>query len=237
MNRTFTAAALNRIANHPDVRPWVGGEGEIDLSAAVSDEANYTLTFEGGGFVYIGLGNGLYEVHSLSLQDAQGVPQAARESLDWMFSRTDCVEVMTKVPAPNKGALGLVRICGFDRLYERKGVWTGGEDVSFWQLTLDRWAQRSQGALQTGKAFHDLLEQAQGHENHPEDDAHDHAAGAASLMFQHGQMQKACWYYNKWCAVSGYRTISLLSLDPPVMDIETHTIGLKDGALEVLECR
>lgn len=238
MNRASDAQLLNAIANHPVIRPSLGGEGVIDLGPTIADRRNHALTFNGGGFIYIALGNGSYEVHSLALPNPpEGTIAAARESLDHMFTRTDCVEVWTKVPEPNRGALGLVRACGFDKLYTRAGAWIDGSAITFWKLDLDRWAMRSRGAQIAGEAFHDLLEATQGHENHPDDEAHDHAAGAAVLMFTQDQVAKAAHYYNKWCAVSGYHTINLLSSDPPVMDIGTHVLGLRDGALEVLECR
>lgn len=235
ITRTRDAAFLNGVANHPGVRPHLGGEGKIDLAPLIEDEANFALVTDKGGFLYVHLGGFVYEVHSMFLPDAGSAIEAARGGLDYMFTRTECLEVMTKVPAPNLAALGLVRACGFDRRYVRRGAWSDGQDFSVYGLTLDRWTQGSTTALAEGRAFHDLIEAALGHENHPDDEAHDHAAGAAALMFKAGKSTKAAWSYNKWALVAGYELICPLGDDR--MDIGNAIVGLRDGHLEVLECR
>jgi len=35
--REFSAERINLVVNHPDVRPWVGGVGPLDMSPAVAD--------------------------------------------------------------------------------------------------------------------------------------------------------------------------------------------------------
>lgn len=53
VRRTLDAAAINEIANHPEVRPWLGGDGVLDLSELVSAPANITLAIDGGAFVCV----------------------------------------------------------------------------------------------------------------------------------------------------------------------------------------
>lgn len=231
--RVDDASFLNDVANHPDVRPHLGGAGDIDLSELIADDVNVALVSDNGGFLYVHLGGFVFEVHSMFLPGANAVA-AARASLDHMFARTECIEVMTKVPAPNRAALGLVRACGFDRRYVRRGGWADGQDFAVHGLTLDRWAQASAACLAQGLAFHDLIEAALGHENHPDDDAHDRAAGAAALMFKAGKSTKAAWSYNKWALVAGYELICPEGDDR--MNIGNAIVGLRAGELEVLEC-
>ena len=89
MIRTLNAAFLNAVANHPDVRPWLGGEGELDLSPLVSDDRNISLINGFGGFVFRNAdGFGFVrELHSMFLPDGWGraVADAAREAVEYVF--------------------------------------------------------------------------------------------------------------------------------------------------------
>ena len=104
MRRTFDAAELNRIASHPDVRPWIGyTEGDaIDLSNVVENPANFCfLTDRGlGGYILVNKGNGLYEAHTLAMPADRGKPmlRLMREGFAFMFLATDCLTVTTLVP-------------------------------------------------------------------------------------------------------------------------------------------
>lgn len=238
MRRTTDAAFLNSVANHEEVRPWLGGEGVIDLAPVLADPMNYGLDGDGGGFVYIHLGGYVYEVHSLFLPEARrGTAKAAQDGLRYMFTATECIEVVTKVPEPNKAAHGLVVRCGFSPMFRREKAW-GDDAVEYWSLTADRWVQKSLDCLAEGERFHDLLKGSGGHVDHDDDGPHDHAAGACCLMLKAGKPVKAAWLYNKWCSVTGYRMVHLATQEPPVMDIGTALIGLTpEGELEVLECR
>ena len=106
IHRTFDASAFNAAINHLDVRPWLGGKGELDVTAAVANPANFALALDGGGggFLLIAHGGGVYEAHS------QFVPEVRRKSIpamraghEYMFRRTDCVEMVTKAPDDNGG--------------------------------------------------------------------------------------------------------------------------------------
>ncbi|PIB91291.1 hypothetical protein [Caulobacter sp. FWC2] len=235
IERTSSADFLNDVANHPDVRSALGGHGIIDLSELLRDESNIALVAPEGGFVYVHLGGHVYEVHSMFLPGAKTAVAAARASLAYMFTQTECLEVVTRVPAPNLSALGLVRACGFDKLFTRRGGWTDGTDFTVYGLTLDRWVQRSDVCRREGEAFHELIEAALGHENHPEDEAHDRAAGATALMFKAGKALKAAWTYNKWALIAGYGLITPIGADQ--MDIGNAVIGLRGDVLEVVKCQ
>jgi hypothetical protein len=71
IERTFDAEFLNRICNLPEVRPGLGGEGYLDTSELVSDERNFVLRTEHGGFILVPAGAGFYGVHT---QFAAGSP-------------------------------------------------------------------------------------------------------------------------------------------------------------------
>jgi len=228
--RTLDPTVLNEVANHPKVRPWLKGEGEVDLSALICDPANIALQFEGGGWVLRSLGACQYEVHSLFLPEVRGakVRDNLKDALEYVFLQTDAVKLVTQLPVGNVAARALARIAGFR-------LWFGEYHV----LCIEDWIQASDACLQAGQQFHEKLEAAKRETGsalvvHEDDDAHDRAAGAAFLMGNAGNVAKGVWHYNQWAAVSGYAQISLLSVNPPMVDIVDAVIG-KDG--EILLCR
>jgi hypothetical protein len=62
---------INSYANHPDIRPFIGGVGELDLSAAAYDP-HVALFGEFGGFVLTWTAPETYEVHTLILPEGRG---------------------------------------------------------------------------------------------------------------------------------------------------------------------
>lgn len=233
MNRTLDPRRLNVVANHPEVRPWLGGVGELDLTAIVANPINFALENEHGGLVFQAMGGGQYEVHTLFLPEGRGraAVKASADALEYMFVRTDCMEVVTKVPASNEAALGLVRLHQFKKRFDRKGVWqteTGATDIGYWALTFEQWAPKCANA---GKAFHNWLDSPT---PHPDDEAHDWYAGAAYLMTLAGNPAKAVDTYNRWARFAGYQPIHLVSINPPVIDLHDAVVEVRDNALTIL---
>lgn len=72
------AERINAIVNHPDVRPFIGPGGALDLSAAVERPENWFLMGEHGGFGLIWSAPGVHEVHTFILKTGRG--QWAREA-------------------------------------------------------------------------------------------------------------------------------------------------------------
>lgn len=246
-HRTMDAAFLNSVANHPEVFPYLGFQGkagELDLTPILSSPANVALQSAHGGYVLTNLGGGTYEAHSLYLPQGRGgeAHGVAEAGFRYMFAQTDCTKIVTKVPASNRAAAGHARQCGFKPLFERTGAWVDGADVSYQALTLEAWMMRDPAALERGHWFHDRLEREKANagseaEAHPGDEAHDRAVGAAVLMLMAGNPQKAVWHYNAWAALAGYAPITLLSLNPIVLDVVDAVIEASAQDMEVLLCR
>src|SRR6185312_16925279 len=158
--REFSAERVNAVVNHPEVRPWVGGgEGPVDLTPLVANPANVLLTGEGGGVLFQCLAPGLYEAHCQFLPEARGPQsiQAVKDALRWLFTSSDAVQIVTKVPAGNKAALGLVRAIHGQKLFEREKVWPVGDElqgVGYYSLTLMQWAGKADGLAVSGQWFH-----------------------------------------------------------------------------------
>ena len=74
LTRTHDADAVNRLVNHPDVRPGVGHPdmGELDLSVAVAAPENWFLLGEHGGFALTWSSPRTYEVHTFMLRSGRG---------------------------------------------------------------------------------------------------------------------------------------------------------------------
>lgn len=234
----------NAVANHPEVLPQMGGTSALDLTRLLANPLNVPLACDHGGFIFIKHEIGRYELHTLIAPEGRGaaVLPAFSEAAEWLFTRTDATEIVTKTAATNRAAAIMARRAGLRPLFVRKAAWIDGSDLTFYTLTLDEWTQAAPRLEAEGHAFHQMLEdakRAQGSElpTHPDDPAHDRAAGAASLMARNGQAAKACWTYSRWACLAGYQTIELIKDQPPVIDVRDALVAVKDDRLEVIECR
>lgn len=248
LRRTMDARKLNEVANHPEVRAWLGGgAGAIDLSDLVSNPAN--VAFEGahGGFIAHKQGDGVYEVHSLFVPEGRGefVMEAAREAQRFMFCATDCTELRTKCPDGNAAALGLCRAGGFQHLFRREKCWpANGEMVgaSYHSLNIQRWISRDDQVAEVGHWFHEKLTEAKLSDGsdrpvHDDDEAHDRYVGASVLMIKSGNPRKAVWSYNRWAVFAGYAPIKLLSDAPVIIDVVDAVVAPRGDDMEILLCR
>ncbi len=247
LKRTLDPSALNRVANHPEVRPWLGGEGEVDLTGLVMNPANFAFQGEHGGFIAQKIGEGRYEVHSLFLPSGRGGESlaCAAEGMAFMFCATDCSELVTKCPEGNPAALGLARAGGFREQFRRERCWPfNGEmvSVSYQALSLQRWVERDAECLNVGHWFHEKLtslKSAHGSELpvHDDDDAHDRAVGASVRMVLAGNPRKAVWAYNRWAVFAGYAPITLLSEAPVLIDVVDAIVSPCGADMEIVLCR
>jgi hypothetical protein len=240
IERTFDAAFFNRICNLPEVRPGLGGEGELDTSPVVSDERNFALRTEHGGFILMPHGAGFYSVHTQFAAEGRGqhAIAAMQSGLDFMFTRTDCMRIFSHCPDSNPAALALA-LKGGAKLWFRKehDPQFGPGTVVAWDI-LD-WATNTPDLEADGKQFHDLLEAAKVQEGsplptHDDEPAHDRMVGAVSRMCHRGQARKGVILYNLWAAAAGYAPITLLADNPPLVDVVDGVVGIENGVMKVL---
>lgn len=247
LSRTFDATFLNVVANHPEVRPWLGGEGEIDLGPVLANADNVALVTDGGGFVLVRQEGGIYEAHSQFLPDSRGhTRDAMRAVFDYMFTRTDCERIVTQVPDNNRGAMALAKIGRFREMFRLEHTPRG--PTAFVGLTLEEWVQDTPALEADGKWFHDPVSQAvkisaPNIPDHPDEPSHDRAVGAAVRMIRAGNVFKGASFYNRWAAFAGFTSMRVLSVAPPIFDVSEPTIGLScvvgvnGDELEILLCR
>ncbi len=116
IERTFDAAAVNRIVNHPEVRPWVHGPvGKLDLTPVVEDDRNIALIGEHGMAVFAYRMPGVYEWHAAVRPEGRGAwaYEAGKAAIDWLFAYTDAVAIIAPVPQNNRPACRIVGALGF----------------------------------------------------------------------------------------------------------------------------
>jgi hypothetical protein len=241
IRRTFDPAFLNSVINHPEVRPWVGGEGALDVTETINNPSNFALVTDGGGFILIQHEPGIYEVHSQFLPEGRReTRRAMRSGFDYMFTRTDCQRVITQVPDNNPAAAALAKAAGFREMFRRDDTPRGPS--SFMGLTAEEWAQGNRSLEVDGEEFHRLLEEAKKKSGselpvHPHDPAHERAVGAAMRMIRAGNAEKGVEFYNRWARFAGYALIFAVSLQPVVIDVVDAVVGLGPEGMEVLLCR
>jgi hypothetical protein len=243
IERTFDGAWFNRLCNLPEVRPGLGGKGEIDVAALVENPGNYALRTDLGGFILVGHGAGSYSVHSQFAAEGRGrhAIAAMQAGLDFMFTRTDAMRIFSFCPDDNPATLALAMKGGakpwFRKEHDEK---FGPGMVVRWDI-LD-WATTTPELEADGRRFHELLEAAKVTEGsalpqHDDEPAHDRMVGATSRMCRHGQARKGVILYNLWASAAGYAPITLLADDPPLVDVVDGVVGLNHGKIEVLGCR
>lgn len=251
VRRTMDAAVLNELVNDPAVREALPGSEPLDLSPLIDEPGNLAF-YTGprdtpdGALLLIAIGSGRYDVHSLFRPEARGrqAYELMRDVADFMFAATDCTDGRTTIPEPYRAARVAARRTGFRSLFTSPipwgDAWVAAECLT---LTLDHWAlEESARTEPLGAWFHAQLEAAKHTagsrgETHPHDPIHDRAVGAAGLMMQHGQPEKAVRFYNIWAACAHYASIALLRTRPIVVDLRDAIVEVRPDTLEVLRCR
>lgn len=240
IRRHFTADSLNMVVNDPSVYEFVKGNatGRIDLSSVVKNPDNVLLMDEHGGVLFLKHNPGVYEAHTQVLPAGRGewALNMANEALDWMFTKTDCMDVMTRIPAGNHAARAMAKNLNGRLEFRLQKGWVQGDevvhaDIYSWQVP--GWMANSPSLIAEGMLFHHKLEQeyarlGKEEPQHPLDPVHDRYVGAASLMFRAGQTHKAVVFYNRWAGMAGYAPISVVSEDPIIIDLQESLVQITD---------
>ncbi len=235
IRRTLDPATINRAASHPDVRPWLGElqMGALDFAPLVANAANVTMANEHGGFIGHRIGEGLYEVHSVFAPEGRGRLKAeTARGQAFLFMATDCVRIVTKVPACNPRAAALARQAGFVEVFSRPDAWDAPDGtrcaVSYQELTLEGWVGACRDLPAEGAALAALVGL------NVRDDFTLRTLGALSLMLKGGCAEKAAWLYGSRAAFGGLPPLSFLAVRPPVVVINGAALQAVNGQLESL---
>lgn len=238
ITRTFDAARFNEIVNDPTVRPFVADEsdGPLDLSERISDRRNICLLGEHGAFLCFKYYDGCYEVHTQVLPIGRGSWAAAfaEAGAQFMFTKTDAIELVTRVPEKHLGAMRLACSMGFRTAMTTppECKWQGElMPCRILSLTLQEWAARPLLPLTNrGHLFHDWLhEKLPNGEPHANDDEHNKVVGTCLEMIEGDQVVKAVVWYNRHAYAFRHEPIALLSMDPIRIKFDAGILSRSDN--------
>lgn len=247
IQRTFDATELNRVVNHPSIYPWVRGTsvGALDLTPLVENTSNVLLQGEHGSIFFQMLQGGLYEAHTQVLPNGRGkwAAEMVRSALHWMFSRTDCVEVVTK--CPYRAAKALAVSVGLKFEFTARLGWVRNGvpcPCDVYAIRIQDWMRDASGLVERGRWFHDRLTEEYARLGktetlHKDDTNHDRYVGAAVEMALGDQADKAVIFYNRWAALAGYQQIWIASRQPLVINISEALIGVGNDSVRVFSCQ
>lgn len=242
IERATSAERINAILNHPDVRPWVAdvAEGKLDVSAQVADVGNVCLVGEHGAFFCFKFFPGTYEVHTQILPEGRGkwARDFAVAGAHYMFTETDCVEILTRVPEGHVSAAALSRAMGFrvqfstppECLFRGKRV-----PCTIYALTLQDWSLSV--SEEQGAAFHEWLnQQVTVGQPHDPDPDHNRIVSIALDMIKGGQVMKGVIWYNRHAAACRHEPVALLSLDPVRVRFDAGILTMESGEIRFEPC-
>jgi len=209
-------ALLESIVLHPDVHATNGG-GSFDPAKYTAHPTNFAVIVDGGCFLADALEQGAFAIHTNFLPDARGA-HAAEQSADALrlaFTATPAEVLYTKVDGQRAAAV-FAHVMGFRDTYKRG-------DTQFMRMDIDDWILRDPLVESRGEMFHMMLG---AHATHGTDPVHDRFVGAAVLMLESIQYEKAERIYGRWARQVGYQPFAFISADPPRIDIGTCVLRL-----------
>jgi len=248
LERQFSAEAINKIINNPLVRPDVADlqDGLLDLTSAIADKNNVLLMGKHGGNMFYRMMPGIYEVHTVADKAGRGqwIHDFVRQAAQYMFTKTDCYEITTRIPRKHYGARQLAESVGmtYEFSIEDGCVWRGEKQtIDIYSYRIQDWIKQAYELESVGELFHEKLHrEAHGlgitDAGHPPWPVHDRYVGAVWEMAKAGQIAKGCAFYNRWAQAARHSTIRLVSIDPPQIAMDLGILTLKGDDIEVREC-
>lgn len=224
------------------------GVEHIDISPLLLDARNVLLMTEGGGLFFNWLAPGMYELHNSFLPKYRGrwSFEAALEAARWMFTRSDCLAIVQRVPAISRVMRWSARALGATLEFERKAIWPAKDglvDVGFWSLRYDDWLRQTPNIAKAGREFHARLDaELKRHgvaRASADEECRDIAIGAMYETIRGGHAEKAVALYNGRALFGGFETASLIAkTDATIIEYAGAVIQfLEDGSLKVITCR
>ena len=238
IERHFDAEALNRTVNDPSVYPWVRGgtTGRLDLGVVAANPANVLLVGEHGSMLYTPMAPGLWELHTQVVRAGRGAWALglATACLEWMFTRTDAMEILTRVPKGNIAALAGARVLGMQHAWTAERGWVLRDipvPAGIWTLTLQSWlAGPLAGGLDAdARRFVDVVAAA---DDPPPEDAI-RPLGFLLATIRGRQVGKGCVMLNRWAAIAGFAPAFVANAEPLVVSVGGVPLRFSDEGVPV----
>lgn len=242
---------INRIANHPDIRPWISGPvvGDVDVSGIIANPDNVPLLGRHGATLFNPIHPGLYDGHIMVLPDGRGAwtKSFLLASIHWMFTRTDAFEIAMRVPVGNFPMRTLVNLVpGAEREGQARYGWVYDHKpvpADLWTVKATDWLRTAPGLQESGRWVIETLQRERlrhGIESsfQAATTLDERVLGAAFEMMMAGHVVKAQVVFNRWAAVSGSgERIEVLAHNPATIAIGGMTIVIREDGFWVASCR
>lgn len=246
VRRELSAERINAVLNHPDVRPDVAPPkaGVIDVSDGVANRNNILLMGEWGGCLFVKMMPGMYEVHTQVLGEGRGAwaRDMTEACADWMFSRSDAFEIVTRIPKHHVGARALAMATGM-RLEMRipdATVWREKRQaIDIYGFRIQDWfSNAGQEFEDGGREFHAFMHKEAerlGITEPPHEDLplHNKYLGIAVEMITHEQVHKAINCFNRSCVLMRRPVVQLLNLDPIAVRFDIGILKYEGGRFSI----
>lgn len=104
MHVAKSANHINRIVNHPDVRPTAGGDGVSRIDFTPLLDKMIALENKGGAWLFSPEDGGVWEGHYMFLPKYRGkyALELGREALSYMFKEIGAKRIIGRQPVENK---------------------------------------------------------------------------------------------------------------------------------------
>lgn len=129
--RTYDAAAVNAIANHPDVLPGLAMGGDsVDVTTLLADRRNVAFLGEHGGALFHRTAPDVYAAHDFFAPEGRGrwALAASREMLRTMFLEYGARLIWAETPVENRACRMFNRWLGFASRGVCSAPWHPGSD-------------------------------------------------------------------------------------------------------------
>lgn len=119
MKRSDDPAFLEGVANHPRVRPYIGGDPSKPVKAGNSWARTVALEWPDGGVVFIAESPAVYSAHLVFARKAKDPLPRCLEALSYLFG-LGASAVVADIPAGYRHVRRIARAAG---MTQRNGRW------------------------------------------------------------------------------------------------------------------
>lgn len=207
---------LNRLLSDPSIEPWVRGYaiGKLDASRLLEDPSIIVLGGKFAACVLRQVMPGLYDLHVQCVPEGRGkwMLDFSRAAFHWLFCRTDCMEIMGRLPTGNLPVKAYARSLGFRHRFTSQKGWVKDLDplpCDIVSICLHDWVAAAPGLVERGHWVAEHLQVSWVQEE-------ERFIGLAMEMLLSGQTQvmKAVVWHNRWADMAGFPIMQILTLDP-----------------------
>lgn len=215
---------VNAVINHPSINPWVGGPERLDMAMILGEKRNVFLAGDHGLIYFLHMCPGIYECQPCVLPEGRGrwSIEFCRKAVNYMFTGTDCWEIMGGIPEHNRPSMAIARALHMTIEFSRpmtKPVNGIMSTMHTFRGTLQEWIGHY------GDAYYNkglkFIQQLQHVAPVPlsADVNTCRYVGITKAMLELGQAGKAVSFFNRWAYVTRQPTVTLLSRSPLVIAV------------------